>query len=80
MKHNQIKARLKVALPLIREAEAIAKVLPQARMLVDEADVHEIQTLALELASRISTIESILSQYTRFGFSNKKFVIVAETN
>lgn len=47
----------------------------QARILMDEATLHDMQTLALEASSAVATIESNLAMFARVGFNSKKFAV-----
>lgn len=76
---NQIRARLKVALPLIREASQISTMIVEnARLLLDEAEREELQKIAQEIGAYNATVETNLAQFGRLGFNGKKFVVLRE--
>ena len=55
---------------LKRGFEAIVRVAPQ---ILDEEDLHELQSQTLLLASNFDTISSHLRNFGRIGVSGKKF-------
>lgn len=78
---NQVRSRLKIAAPLIKEASQIVKAITQeARLLLDEKEHEELAAMALNIASDVSVIETNLAQFGRIGVGAKKFAVSARKN
>ena len=75
---NLVKSRLRVVLPLIKEASAITKaIVDNARVLLDEDERGELVELAKEIGSCNATIESKLAQFGRMAVGSRRFCVVA---
>jgi hypothetical protein len=75
---SKIKSRLKLCIPLLREAAVMTKAMKDGRLLLSLEEKRELQDLALSIEAHGGVIDSILNGYQLIGAGGKKMANITK--